>query len=81
MSRDKRVVLIICGSAASWMIKNVIYSKGGLHGRVSHQINLRPFHLLEVEEYLNFRGINLTRKQIFEIYMAMGGVAKYLTHI
>ncbi len=81
MSRDKRVVLIICGSAASWMIKNVINSKGGLHGRLTREIRLVPFELFEVEEYLRSRDIKLERKQILEIYMAIGGIAKYLTYI
>ncbi|MCP4749447.1 MAG: AAA family ATPase [Proteobacteria bacterium] len=81
LSRDKRVILIICGSAASWMIKNIINSKGGLHGRISREIKLRPFYLAEVEEYLKTRDVHLTRKQLLEIYMAMGGVAKYLTYI
>ncbi len=81
MSRDKRIILIICGSAASWMIKNVINNKGGLYGRISREIRLIPFELLEVEEYLKTRDIKLERKQILEIYMAIGGVAKYLSYI
>ncbi len=81
MSRDKRIILIICGSAASWMIKNVINNKGGLYGRISREIRLIPFELSEVEEYLKTRDIKLERKQVLEIYMAIGGVAKYLTYI
>jgi hypothetical protein len=75
---DSRIILIVCGSAASWMINNIIDDKGGLYGRLTHQMRLLPFNLAETEEYLNCRGIALDRRQISEIYMATGGVAKYL---
>lgn len=78
LSRNKNVIVVICGSAASWMIKNVIYSKGGLHGRVTRKIRLLPFTLSETEEFLTSRNISLGRKQIVELYMALGGIPQYL---
>jgi uncharacterized protein len=80
-SRMPNVILIICGSAASWMIKKVIYDRGGLHGRLSAEIRLQPFSLLEVEEFFQSRQIELTHTQIVEIYMATGGVPKYLSYV
>lgn len=79
MSDDPRVILVVCGSAASWMIKKVIRNKGGLHGRLTAQIRLLPFDLEETEKFLISRGVELNRKQLIDIYMAIGGVAKYLT--
>lgn len=79
MSDDPRVILIVCGSAASWMIKKVIRNKGGLHGRLTAQIRLLPFTLTETENFLISRGFELNRKQLIDIYMSVGGVAKYLT--
>ncbi|MGC1878463.1 MAG: ATP-binding protein [Rhabdochlamydiaceae bacterium] len=81
MSRNKNVIMIICGSSASWIIRNIINSKGGLHGRVTRKMRLLPFTLLETEKYLKSRHIELDRKQIIDIYMAMGGVPKYLSYI
>lgn len=81
MSDDPRIILIVCGSAASWMIKKIVRNKGGLHGRLTSQIRLLPFDLGETEEFLRYRGIELNRKQLIDIYMAIGGVAKYLTLI
>ncbi len=75
------VVLIVCGSAASWMLKKIIYNKGGLYGRLTAEIHLKPFTLGETELYLNAKGIALDRKQIIELYLAFGGVAKYLANI
>jgi len=73
ISRNKNVIMIICGSSASWVIRNIINNKGGLHGRVTRKIRLLPFTLLETEKYLISRHIELDRKQIIDIYMAMGG--------
>lgn len=80
LSRDKRIIVIICGSAASWMITNIVHNKGGLHNRVTKKIRLLPFTLSETEDFLKSRSINLDRKQIAELYMATGGVAQYLKY-
>jgi hypothetical protein len=81
LSRNKNVIMIICGSSASWIIRNIINNKGGLHGRVTRKMRLLPFTLSETEEYLKSRHIELERKQIIDIYMALGGVPKYLSFI
>ena len=80
MSRKNNLIMIICGSAASWIIKKIIYNKGGLHGRVTRKIRLLPFTLLETEEYLKSRHIEFDKKQIVELYMVFGGVPKYLSY-
>jgi len=72
------IVVVLCGSASSWMIKHVIQNKGGLHGRLSTKLHLQPFTLLQTERFLQSRGIRLEREQIVEIYMSLGGVAQYL---
>jgi len=77
-SRQNNLVLIVCGSAASWMIQNIVSSRGGLHNRLTKQIRLLPFTLAETEEFLLKRDIKLTRFQIIELYMVMGGVPFYL---
>lgn len=78
-SRDPRFILIVCGSAAAWMIKKIITNKSGLHNRLTRpSIKLMPFTLGETEEYLKAHNIFLDRKQIVTTYMAIGGVAYYL---
>jgi len=77
-SRQPLLKVVICGSAASWMIDNIINSRGGLHNRVSRTIRLLPFTLAETEEYLISRGIKLDRYQLLQLYMAMGGIPQYL---
>ena len=81
MSADNRIILVVCGSAASWMIKKIIRNKGGLHGRLTAEIRLLPFDLQETEEYLRQRDVVLNRKAIIDIYMALGGIPKYLNYV
>ena len=75
------LVVVVCGSAASFMVKKIIQNKGGLHNRVTQKIRLLPFDLSETEEFLKYKGINLTRYDIIHIYMAMGGVPYYLDQL
>ncbi len=75
------VVVVICGSAASWMIQKVVHNKGGLYNRITKRVHLQPFSLHETELYLQNRGLNFNRYQIVELYMAMGGIAHYLKEI
>ncbi len=72
------LIVVLCGSVSSWMIKYIIQNKGGLHGRLTAKLHLQPFTLGQTERFLSERGINLARQQIVELYMALGGVAQYL---
>jgi hypothetical protein len=45
------IKLIVCGSATSWMIDNIINNRGGLHNRRTHQIYIAPFTLGESRRY------------------------------
>ena len=76
-SARKDVMLIICSSATSWIINNIIHSKGGLYNRVTCQIYLEPFTLGECEKYASYNNLALTKKQIIETYMVIGGVPFY----
>lgn len=79
--KQKNLIVVICGSAASWMIKNIVRSKGGLHNRITQSIRLLPFNLAETESFLKAKAVNLDRYQILQIYMAMGGVPFYLKNV
>lgn len=75
------ILLIVCGSATSWITSKIINNRGGLHNRLTHRIRLEPFTLRECEDYLQSRGVIATRTQILEYYMAMGGVPYYWSFI
>ena len=78
-SLQAQMKLIVCGSATSWMMENVIDNHGGLHNRITHEIHLREFTLKEEEEYLAYRGFHWDRDLVLQTYMVMGGIPYYLS--
>jgi len=80
-TKQNNLVVIICGSAASWMIQKVVNNKGGLHNRITHKIRLLPFTLKETGEYLKYNKVNLDRYQVVQLYMALGGIPQYLKDV
>jgi uncharacterized protein len=80
-SKKKNLVVVICGSAASWMIQNIVRNKGGLHNRLTRRIRLLPFNLYETEQFLHNQYVRLNRYQILQLYMVTGGIPHYLKEI
>ncbi len=77
-SKIPNLILIACGSAASWILEKLIYAKGGLHKRITRKILLEPYNLKETQEFLNSLSVKTNQKQILDIYMAIGGIPYYL---
>ena len=80
-SARKDILLIVCGSAAAWMVKNLFRNRGGLHNRVTSRICLQPFTLRECEEFAVQRGLTMGRMDIAECYMALGGIPYYWRYL
>jgi AAA+ ATPase superfamily predicted ATPase len=81
LSKEKHFVLVICGSATSWISQKIINDKGGLHNRVSEIIHLKPFTLHETKQFLESQKLRFTDHQIAKIYMTLGGIPFYLEQI
>ena len=77
----KDILLVICGSATTWIINKVLRSRGGLYNRVTKRLPLAPFTLSECEEYAAYRGLGYSRLDLCEVYMAIGGVAYYWSRL
>ena len=77
-TRDN-LIMIVCGSATSWMADHIEHNKGGLFNRQTCRLYLEPFRLYEVEQYLESRNIHWSRYDIAECYMVMGGIPYYLS--
>ncbi len=74
------IKLIVCGSATSWMLDNIIHETGGLHKRLTGiPLRLDPLNLSQMEYFLVKKGFSYSRKQIAECYMIMGGIPYYLS--
>jgi hypothetical protein len=80
-SKRNDIILVICGSAASWIIDKVINNKGGLHNRITAHIQLMPFTLKETKQFLELSNVKLTLKDLATLYMSVGGVPFYLKDI
>ena len=78
-SSRKDVLLIVCGSAASWITDNIINDRGGLHNRLTRKILIEPFNLSECKQYYESRNIPLTNYQMAESYMIFGGIPYYMS--
>lgn len=76
-SARKDIVLIVCGSATSWITKKVLKNKGGLFNRANRVIYLRPFTLGECEAYVKERGLSMGRRELAEGFMVFGGAPYY----
>ena len=79
LSRLPQVKVIVCGSAASWMLRRVVLAKGGLHNRITRRLRLEPFTLREAQAYLASQQVKLKTVELLELYMALGGVPYYLS--
>jgi uncharacterized protein len=76
-SARKDIFLIVCGSAASWMLTKLIHNKGGLYNRVTYRMKIEPFTLRECSLFLQKRKIALDAYQIIQLYMVLGGIPFY----
>ena len=77
----KNLMVIVCGSANSWILNKLINAHGGLYGRVTREIKLTPFTLHECEEYYKANNIKLSRYDIVQSYMILGGIPFYMRYI
>lgn len=72
------VMVIVCGSSTSWILDKFINNHGGLYGRVAYQIHLKPFTLHECEELFRANGVVMSRYDVVQSYMMVGGIPYYL---
>ncbi len=75
--RDNLMV-VVCGSANSWILNKLINNHGGLYNRVTYELKLSPFTLKECEEYYRDKGIRMSRYDIAQSYMILGGIPYYM---
>lgn len=77
----KNLMVIVCGSANSWILDRLINNHGGLYGRVTYEIKLSPFTLAECEDFYRSREVAFSRYDITQSYMIFGGIPYYLGYV
>jgi hypothetical protein len=75
------LIVVVCGSAASYMVQNVISNKGSLHARLTYKLHIKPFTLFETKAYLESKNIQWGHYHILHLYIAIGGIPHYLSKI
>ena len=75
------LIVVVCGSAASYMVKKIVNNTEGLSKRITQTIKLNPFNLFETRDFFKYKGIPMEEYEILKIYMVLGGVAEYLEHV
>ena len=81
LSKNAHFILVICGSATSWITKKIINDPGGLHNRVTEIIHLYPFSLSETYAFLKHQGLRYSHQETAKIYMTLGGIPFYLENL
>jgi hypothetical protein len=74
---NNKLLLILCGSASSWIEKNLLSSTGFV-GRISFVLTLDELKLNEVRKFWN---TNISSYEILKLLSVTGGVPKYLEEI
>lgn len=77
----KNLMVVVCGSANSWIQDKLLNNHGGLYNRVTYEIKLSPFHLYECEEFYRSNNVNMSRYDIAQSYMVFGGIPFYMGYI
>ena len=77
----KNLMVVVCGSANSWIQDKLLNNHGGLYNRVTYEIKLSPFHLYECEELYRSNNVNMSRYDIAQSYMVFGGIPFYMGYI
>lgn len=80
-SKMNHLVLIACGSTASWMKKKLLKSKQGLYNRITRRIQLEPFNLKQTATFCQEKRLKFSQYQIVQLYMVMGGIPFYLNEL
>lgn len=81
LSKEKHFILVVCGSASSWITEKIVNDKGGLHNRLTDLIHLQPFSLVETKAFFQSKNINLSTNAIIELYIVFGGIPYYLEKV
>ncbi len=75
------LVVVVCGSAASYMVHKIIKNRKGLSKRITKKINLKPFSLGEVKAFFENKNIPILESELVKIYMSLGGIPEYLEQV
>ena len=77
-SKQRDMIVIICGSATSWIIKNLFENTGSMFDRITRRLYIAPFTLRESELMTASLDLGWSRETVLDAYLAFGGLPYYL---
>ena len=77
-SKQDDIVIIVCGSATSWIVKNLFEDTGSMYNRVTRRLYVAPFNLHETELMLDALDLGWSRETVLRAYLVFGGLPYYL---
>ena len=80
-SNRKNLTFIVCGSAASWMIKKLLDDKGGLHNRITHRMLIAPWLPKDIQSFFKTRGVSWRARTVMDYNLILGGIPYYLEYL
>lgn len=78
--KNNQLILILCGSASSWIEKELLGSTGFV-GRISFILTLDELKLNEIRHFWGRNVRNISASEMLKIISVTGGVPKYLEEI
>ena len=78
--KNPNLILILCGSASSWIEKNILSSTGFL-GRISHTLTVEELPLKDCRQFWGKKANNISTQEKLKILSVTGGVPRYLEEI
>lgn len=77
LSKNDQLIFVVCGSASSWISKNILSSKGFV-GRISYTLSLQELPLSDCNQ---FWPKNISPYEKLKVLSVTGGIPKYLEEI
>ncbi len=75
------LMLIVCGSATTWISDKILNGTGGLYNRTTAEIRLSPFTLAECSDFYEDRKLEISLYDQLEYHMILGGIPYYMNYI
>ncbi len=79
-SINPELILILCGSASSWINKNILSSTGFV-GRISFRLNVEELPLHDCNQFWRLGGHHVAAYEKLKVLSITGGVPRYLEEI
>ncbi len=80
LKKNPKLVLVVCGSASSWIEKNILSSTGFL-GRISFVLTLSQLPLNDCQKFWGKKSGNISAMEKLKILSVTGGVPRYLEEL